>query len=160
MGDDIVSRIEFDPAAPDVESIMRQVRAYLGERAGRPQPAVRTGQAPLDLRFIEDLREAEAGVAATQIGSQVTPSGMPLIGRLLDRVRLEFHRLVVHYLARFAQAQGRFNRETVTAVAALADGDAEAQVAALEARVASLEERLNALEATGEAPAAAQTRRG
>ncbi|MCU0507109.1 MAG: hypothetical protein MUC34_01700 [Anaerolineae bacterium] len=158
MGDDIVSRIEYDPAAPDVESIMRQVRAHLGESAGRPQRVARTGQVEPDPRFVDRLREAEASVAAMVTGPQLTPAGVPVIGGLLDRVRLEFHRLVVYYLSRFAQAQGRFNRETVTAVEALAT--AEARVAALEAQVASLEARLAALEAAGEAPAAAPTRRG
>jgi hypothetical protein len=160
MGDDFLSRIEYDPAAPDVESIMRQVRAHLGERAGKPQRAVRLGNSAPDAQLVANLREAEAGVAAMVTGPQVTRSGTPVIGRLLDRVRLEFHRLVVYYVSRYAQAQGRFNRETVTAVEALAGDDAAARVAALEAQVASLEARLTALEPTSDVPAVAQTRRG
>jgi hypothetical protein len=145
MSDDFLSKIEYDPHAPDVESIMRQVREHLGAQAGHDQrPAVLRGSEPIRL---DRLRQAEAHVAALQLAPYVTPSGTPLLGRALDRLRLEFHRLVVYYVSRLADAQSRFNRETVTAVEGVAAADAAARIAALEARVAGLEARLMALNA-------------
>jgi hypothetical protein len=157
MSDDFLSKIEYDPEAPDVESIMRQVRAYLGEQAGhptRPAAAQRNGGTVR----LYDLREAEARVAALQMAPRAAPSVTPLLGRALDRVRLEFHRLVVYYVSRLVDAQGRFNQETVTAIERLAAADADARIAALEVRVAGLEARLRALE--GETHVKAETERG
>jgi hypothetical protein len=157
MSDDFLSRIEYDPEALDVESIMRQVRAHLGEQAGRPARSA-VGQRPGDTVTLDGLRQAEARVAALQMAPQVAPSAAPVLGRALDRVRLEFHRLVVFYVSRLVDAQSRFNRETVTAMEGLADTGADARISALEARVADLEARLSALD--DEKPAKAETERG
>lgn len=157
MPDDFLSKIEYDPQAPDVESIMRQVRAHLGEQAGHPARPVAVQRAGDALR-LDELRQAEARVAALQMAPHVAPSATPLLGRLLDRIRLEFHRLVVYYVSRLVEAQGRFNRETVTVIEELAGGDAGARIAALETRTADLEARLRALE--GESPARVEIERG
>ena len=160
MPDDFLSRLEYDPAAPDVESIMRQVREYLRARGDAPEPVAR-GTAPVAGRALDELRQAEAEVAGLQLAPYVAPSGTPVVGRLLDRVRLEFHRLVVYYVGRFADAQARFNGRAVTAIEGLAAGagrdDAAARMGRLEAQVASLEARLRALE-SGEAGAATDTK--
>lgn len=158
MSDDLLSRIEYDPEAPDVESIMRQVRALLGEQL----PAVErlphdAGRAPVSPAF-DELRGAEAGVRGLEATPYVAPARVPLIGGLLDRARLAFHRLVVFYVSRLADAQGRFNRETVAALEGLAASDAD-RIARLEGQVAALEARVRALEAAG-ATGAAETKRG
>ncbi len=154
MTDDFLSKIEYDPEAPDVESIMRQVRAHLGEQAGHLAPR-RAAPRPEPI-WLDGLRQAEARVAALQLAPHVAPSTMPLLGRALDRVRLEFHRLVIYYASRLVDAQSRFNRETVMAVEDLAA--ANARIAALELRVADLEARLRALDA--EPPAKVEAERG
>ena len=165
MPDDFLSRLEYDPAAPDVESIMRQVRAYLRSQTGADVTLdAPHGDPPsaVDRRALDDLRQAQAEVDGLQIAPTVAPSAMPVIGGLLDRARLEFHRLVVFYVGRFAGAQGRFNDRTADAIEGLAaarQDDAGARVGQLEARVASLEARLKAFESDA-APGAADTKRG
>lgn len=160
MADDLLSRIEYDPEAPDVESIMRQARALLGTQrpAGELGGAAFAASRGRDAARLDELRGAEAGVRGLQAAPYVAPSRVPLIGGLLDRVRLAFHRLVVFYVARLADAQGRFNRETVAALEGLAAGDAD-RIARLEGQVAALEARLKALEGAG-ATGMAETKRG
>jgi hypothetical protein len=167
MADDFLSRLEYDPAAPDVESFMRHVRQHLRER-GADENAMwadrHPGAAPaLDSRTLDELRQAQAEVSNLQLAPGVAPSRTPFVGGLIDRLRLQFHRLVVYYVGRVADAQGRFNSRAVTAIEGLAAGaeqdDAAARIRRLEDQISGLEARLAALE-SGEAQGAAENKRG
>jgi hypothetical protein len=166
MKSDFIDTLEYDESAPDVEAIMSQIRGYLAEhlevRAGGTAGGRRARV--LDQDVYNELQQAEAELNALHIMPYVTPSRIPLIGGLLNEVRLAFHRLVVYYVDRLAGAQTHFNTHTVRMLRGVVTGidqdDASGRILRLEANIQVLEARLAALEAIEMRPAPGDDPRG
>jgi hypothetical protein len=142
----------FEMIAPDLdtEAIMQEIRARIRARRaatkaqGLDWEAFADGLYPLppDAVLSRDLHEAVRYVGLdydkVQVEMALTESRLPLIGRLVQRVRAALHELVLFYVNRLAARQIRFNQQTARALAVLVH-DLEAEVLDLRARIAELE---------------------
>ena len=115
----------------DIEEIMREIR----EKILAQQAALEgTGSSPLRIKgerlppaYYEHLYEA--GLAYRKIATQVNvqKSGLPLLGPLLDRLRLLLHQLIVYYVNQVATRQADVNSHLLQALNELGDAlEAEA----------------------------------
>jgi hypothetical protein len=95
-----------------------------------------------------DLFLARRRADAVEVPLTLEKSQVPIIGGLLDRFRLELHRLVVYYVNRSAGRQVVFNLAVAGALSQLL-GELEERedlIARLEDEAASLRQRLELLE--------------
>ncbi len=153
--------IEICDAGLDAEVIMAAVRAGLRQRRSEAEargldfdglanglPAAGAGTL-LDAGLYHDLRRA--GVAYDKVGVDLTltPSHLPLIGALVQRVRAALHTLVVYYVNRLAGQQARVNEMLVRVLMGLTKAleASRAENARLHQEVEALEARLARLEA-------------
>ncbi len=153
MRDSFLDSLEYDEDAPDVKSIMAQIRSHVSAAtpAARPAAIQGHGAARLAPEVYDDLEQARNELPTLHVSVYVTPSSAPLVGPLVQKVRRAFHRLVVFYVDRMAEAQGRINARflrVLTAVVNHVDGEGPVeQVQGLEARIGELERRVESLEA-------------
>jgi hypothetical protein len=151
MNPDILDAIEFDENQVDIEAIMRQIRQHLAQTRGT-QPAASIEQprsVMLDREVYDALYEANQEFDKGRVTPYLTPSSVPLIGSLLQRVRARLHSLVVFYVDRAVESQIGFNSHVVRVLNGIVRGlDTDPtpdRVAELERRVAMLEMHLRAL---------------
>ncbi|MGC8780464.1 MAG: hypothetical protein ACP5UQ_06325 [Anaerolineae bacterium] len=135
----------------DVEVIMRQIREHLAQqRGGQPPAEAERPGAAFDVSFYEELHAANQDYDRLYVAPYLTPSRLPVLGGLWQRVRAVFHGLVVFYVNRLAEAQMRFNAHAVRVlneiVRTLDQADTADEMARLTRRVEALEERLKRLE--------------
>lgn len=104
----------------DIDQIMREIRT---EIYSHKQRMAEEGELVLSLngnrfssKFYETLYQAGVGFSDLTIQPNVTKSSTPLIGPLIDRVRLAIHNLVLFYVNQLAAEQAAFNRLIVRAV--------------------------------------------
>ena len=133
---------------------MRQIREHLAQqRGGQPAAAAETSTAAFDAGFYEELHAANQDYDRLYVAPFLTPSRLPAVGGLWQRVRAAFHGLVIFYVNRLAEAQMRFNAHVVRVlneiVRSLDQADTADEVARLTRRVQALEERLQRLEEGG-----------
>jgi len=138
----------------DIEIIMRQIREHLAQqRGGQPMAATEMTGATFDADFYEELHAANQDYDRLSVAPYLTPSRLPVVGGLWQRVRAAFHGLVIFYVNRLAEAQMRFNTHAVRVlneiVRSLDQADTADEVARLTRRVQALEERLQRLEGAG-----------
>jgi hypothetical protein len=152
MGDDRTVDFEIQGDDIDAEAIMQEIRARI--RARRAEASARgldfeayaDGLYPLppDAILSRDLYEAVRhtglGYDKIHVNMALTETRLPLVGRLVHRLRAALHELVLFYVNRLAARQVRFNQQTARALAALVR-DLEAEVRDLRARLAELEAR-------------------
>jgi hypothetical protein len=138
-----------------VEQQLAQIQRHLDARQSAHQGRI-TAQAHGD-RFSEPVYDAldEASVVVDSIHIQpsLTPSHLPLIGGIWQKVRAEAHDLVVFYVNRLAGLQAVFNREIVTALSGLirdlepgGRADIGDELAALREEVAALRAEVQRLQ--------------
>lgn len=138
----------------DIEVIMRQIREHLAQqRGGQPAAAIEMTGAAFDAGFYEELHAANQDFDRLYVAPYLTPSRLPVLGGLWQRVRAAFHGLVIFYVNRLAEAQMRFNTHAVRVlneiVRSVDQADTADEVARLTRRVQMLEERLQRLEEGG-----------
>ena len=144
----------------DAEAIMREIRARIQQRRTQAEAQGLDFDALAEGRFTPDhptrfnaelyYELRRLSLSGEQIGVELslTASRRPLIGPLVQRVRLALHQLVIYYVNMLARQQARVNAYNARAWAALL-ADLEAQAAAAEAlrgEVAHLRARLDQLE--------------
>jgi len=144
--------VAFELEAPDldVEVIMQEIRARVRARRaeatarGLDWQAYADGLYPLppDVVLSRDLHEAVryAGLDYDKIPVEMAlvDERLPVVGRLVRRVRAALHELVLFYVNRLAVRQVRFNEQTARALALLVR-DLEAELRDLRARLVQME---------------------
>lgn len=140
----------FDLEAPDLdaEAIMREIRARIRARRAEAKArgvdfeAYADGLYPVppDALFSRDLYEAVryVGLSWDKVGVEMalTESRLPLIGRLIQRLRAALHELALFYVNRQAARQVRFNEQTARALTVLVR-DLEGEIANLRTSIAA-----------------------
>jgi branched-subunit amino acid aminotransferase/4-amino-4-deoxychorismate lyase len=151
--------VEIHADEVDVEAIMRTIRANLQQRRVTAQAqglnfeALASGVLTQNSgRFAPEvyahLRRANATAARIAVSQQVSEQHIPLIGRMLQRMRQALHQLVVYYVNMLAGKQMLFNESIAAAVTGMtADMEHDAELASLRAEIQALHARLAALEA-------------
>ncbi len=150
-----------DEATPiNTEDIMREIRARIQQRRAQAEAQGIDFDALAEGRFTPDrlthfnpdlyyeLRRLSLSGEQIGVGISLTSSRLPLIGSLVQRVRLALHQLVIYYVNMLARQQARVNAyETRAWSVLLADLEKQAEeAAALQREVAELRVRLEQLE--------------
>jgi hypothetical protein len=147
---DEVDSLGLEAPGVDAEAIMQEIRARIRARRARAKAqgldweAYADGLYPLPPDAIlsrdlyEAVRYAGLGYDKVTVEMALTESRLPLVGRVVQRVRAALHELVLFYVNRMAARQIRFNEQTARALALLVR-DLEAEVRDLGSRLAELE---------------------
>ena len=95
-----------------------------------------------------DLYLARQRANAIEVPLSLEESTVPVLGKLLTRLRLEFHRLAVHYVNTLAGRQVVFNLAVSNSLSQLISEleEREAHVAKLEVEATNLRQRVEILE--------------
>ena len=156
MNPDIVNAIEIDEQQVDVEAIMRQIRQHLAQTHGGPvvQPSEKPRAIMLEREVYDELYEANQEFDKGHVTPYLTPTRIPLVGGLWQGFRARLHALVMFYVDRAVDAQGRFNSHTVRVLNGIVRGidldQTPDRVERLERRVAELEWQLQAQQGAAE----------
>jgi len=143
-------QIQFDPEGEiDIEDIMRQIRAHIARRQEQPSspaaPPPRQGR--LKPELYDELYQANVAYDKAYVSLELTPTRLPFVGGLWQRVRRIAHNLVIFYVNRLGVAQIAFNRHAVRVlneiVRSLDEDETLERVARLEREVAELRARLD-----------------
>jgi len=154
-----MSSLEPTPAI-DAEAIMREIRARIQQRQAQAEAQGLDFDALAEGRFTPEqptrfnaelyyeLRRLSVSGEQIGVGLSLTTSHVPLIGSLVQRVRLGLHQLVIYYVNMLARQQSRVNAYDARAWSALmADLEAKAAEAeALRREVTELRARIDQLE--------------
>jgi hypothetical protein len=144
----------------NAEAIMREIRARIQQRRAQAEAQGLDFDALAEGRFTPDrparfnaelyyeLRRLSLSGEQIGVGLSLTASRLPLIGPLVQRVRLALHQLAIYYVNMLARQQARVNAYDAQAWAALmADLEAKAAEAeALRREVDQLRARIDGLE--------------
>jgi hypothetical protein len=146
----------------DVDTIMAEIRASLMKRRAEAEArgvnfddmAMGRYIVPGNDRFPMELHEALQQVSllrdSTQVSLFVTPSGIPIIGGLVQRIRTALHQAVIFYVNMSAERQIAYNVEVSRALNRLTAAmnkqltEKDAQIADLQKRVEALEQQAKA----------------
>jgi len=135
---------------PNVEEIMRQIREHvahyreedvLNEIEDRLQTKLAGGLGP---RVYEALATALRQESASGVVLQVRRSSLPLVGRLVDAVRGELHRLALFYVNRHASSHAAVEIELLRTFALTLQAleDIESEFAEMRRELADLRQRI------------------
>ncbi len=105
----------------DIEAIMQDIRRQILERRLPGAVQVPLSGRKLPPAFYEHLYEASLIQSQLGVKMNVTKSAVPLIGGLIDRVRAQFHQLVIFYVGQVAAQQAQVNNHLLQALAALGE---------------------------------------
>src|SRR3972149_7067809 len=115
----------------DAEAIMREIRARIQQRRAQAEVQGQDFDALAEGRFTPDrpthfnaelyyeLRRLSLSGEQIGVGLSLTASRRPLIGPLVQRIRLALHQLVIYYVNMLARQQARVNTYDARAWAAL-----------------------------------------
>lgn len=142
-------QIQIDPKGEiDIEDIMRQIRAHIAKRQGQASGLVAPPpQGRLKPELYDELYQANVAYDKAYVSLELTPTRLPLVGGLWQRLRRAAHNLVIFYVNRLGMAQIAFNRHAVRVlneiVRRLDEDETLERVAQLEREVAELRARLD-----------------
>ena len=110
----------------NIEAIMAEIRVQIQEKrhasASDVPPAY---DGPLPAEFYEALIKAKQINAQLQPKMILTDSSFPIIGPLLQRLRYNFHELVLFYVNQLASNQIHFNTHLIKALILLSEDVAD-----------------------------------
>lgn len=118
-------RAGHGPESVDIENIMQEVRQEILERELPGTVLLPRTATNLPSEYYEHLYHAALSQGNRDIDLVVTPSKAPIIGPLIDRLRVKFHELVVFYVGQFADKQAETNNHILQALSALGRMGAE-----------------------------------
>lgn len=136
-----------------VEEIMRQIKAHIAQQKVQALGMDVAFEGTFSQLMYDELIEASEENENPYVELQVTSTLIPVLGRLIDRLRRSVHELVLFYMHQGTSRQVALNKHLLTAFAALVrdlekrESQHQADVAALKAEIAQLEARLAASEA-------------
>ncbi|MBE2225378.1 MAG: hypothetical protein IAF02_27830 [Anaerolineae bacterium] len=108
----------------NIEEIMQQIRGQILARktavSGQDTPVINTEGKRFPPEFYEHLYQA--AMIHNQIGIEihVTKVNIPVIGSMLEKIRMKLHELVVFYVNKSAAQQIQFNTHILQAVSLIA----------------------------------------
>lgn len=131
-----------------VEELMRQIQMHVAHQKIQAFGMDAEFDGTFDQSLYDALIEAAQENADLHIELQVTPTPVPLLGKIFDRVRRSLHGLVLFYTNQNTARQSAVNKHVLAAIAALvrdmerSEARHKADVAALHANVVQLEAEL------------------
>jgi hypothetical protein len=156
----LIEDLQIDEENPDVQEIMLQIRGVIARNKLGPNRTARKHQryTRLGQPVYDHLFQALGAYDQPRVKAFVSPTSVPLIGPLLQRLRQSAHNLVIFYLDRLSDKQIHFNEQLVRTVNRMVQdleeepdpAGVQAQLATLQERVASLEAQLARLNGQGE----------
>lgn len=105
--------------AVDIENVMQEVRRQILERQLPGQIQLPRSATSLPPEYYEHLFRAGLAQSRLDVELLVTRSSAPLIGPLIDRLRVKVHELVVFYINMFSANQARVNKHMLEALSVL-----------------------------------------
>ncbi|MBN1954763.1 MAG: hypothetical protein JW900_06895 [Anaerolineae bacterium] len=158
--------IEIRDPEIDAQAIMRQIRAKIRQRRAEAESqgldydaflhglSAAQGATRFDESFYHTLQQLGSSHDKIGVGLALTPSAIPLVGPLLQRVRVALHQLVIFYVNMLAGQQRGFNGHVAQAVRLLVkqlEADPlPGQVESLQRELDRLHERVEQLESRAE----------
>ena len=136
-----------------VEDIMRQIQMHVAHQKIRAFGMDAEFDGTFSPALYDALIEAAQENADLHVELQVTATPIPVLGKLIDRVRRSLHGLVLFYTNQNTARQSGVNKQLLAAMAALvkdleqSEARHKADAAALDARVVQLEAELAELKA-------------
>ncbi len=93
----------------NIEEIMQEIRQQILQqrRVGKPPLPVKGDR--LSPQFYEQLYQATLLQGEVGVKIQVSPSGVPLIGPIIDKLREKIHELVLFYVNQSVSQQAAIN---------------------------------------------------
>ena len=143
----MLEKLQINEDNPNVQEIMLHIRGLIAqEKLGRKSvtsQADRFSAATYDHLFQAMVNHDQARVEAF-----VSPTTIPIVGPLVQRLRRSMHSLVLFYLEQLSDKQILFNKQLVTTLDGMvSELEAEKKQADLQAEIAALQERVTDLEA-------------
>ena len=112
----------LEPAVDvDIENIMQDVRRRILERELPGQLRMPDTATALPPEFYEHLFQAGLAQSRVDVELLVTRSSVPLLGSLIDRLRVKLHQLVVFYINRSVENQAKVNSHVLQALSVLGE---------------------------------------
>jgi hypothetical protein len=101
----------------------------------------------LDLDFYKQTEDVMRATAL-QAEIDVQPSGVPIIGSIINRLKTALHELVVFYTGRLADRQSEINRASGDLILRLAElcESQQRQIDALNSKLETVQHRLSEME--------------
>jgi hypothetical protein len=124
--------------AVDIELIMQDVRRRILERELPGQVQLPRTATSLPAEYYEYLYRAGLAQSRMRIEQIVTPSTVPLIGPLIDRLRAKFHELVIFYVGQIADKQTEVNSDILRAMSVLGMADSAGATGDLAPEIAAI----------------------
>lgn len=146
----LIEDLQIDEENPDVQEIMLQIRGVIARNKLGPNRTARKHQryTRLGQPVYDHLFQALGAYDQPRVKAFVSPTSVPLIGPLLQRLRQSAHNLVIFYLDRLSDKQIHFNEQLVRTVDRIVqDLEAEPDPAGVQEQLATLQERVASLEA-------------
>ncbi len=114
--------------AVDIEAIMAGIRLQIQEkRHDSTAGTLSAYDGPLPAAFYEAMAKADQANAQLQPKMMLTDSSIPIIGPLLERLRHNFHELVLFYVNQLASNQIVFNTHLIRALTLLGEDVADSR---------------------------------
>ncbi|CUS04941.2 protein of unknown function [Candidatus Promineifilum breve] len=123
---------EHDQAAADavdIENVMQEVRREILGRRLPGQVALSDITDTLPREYYEHLFRAGLAQSRLDVAVMVAPSRAPLVGPIIDRLRVKFHQLIVYYMNLFVENQSKVNAHMLSALGLLGRPVSDSQLA-------------------------------
>lgn len=147
--DRMIEQLQIDEENPDVQEIMLQIRRVIAQQKLGLESVREESQRPgrLSQPVYDHLFQALGAYDQTRVEAYLSPSTVPLIGPLWQRLRRLAHNLVLFYLDRLSDRQIHFNEQLIRALEGLVhDLETEPSPAALQEQITVLREQLAELQ--------------
>jgi hypothetical protein len=114
--------------AVDIEAIMAEIRLQIQEKRDASMAGASSAyEGPLPVEFYDAMAKADQANAHLQPKMVLTESSLPIIGPLLERIRYNFHELVLYYVNQLASNQIQFNSHLIRALTLLGEDVADSR---------------------------------
>lgn len=108
-----------DSGEVNVEQIMQQIRTYLAQKRGEEPDAALESLQAVSPALQTALSEARKAAKDTVVAATPHKSSLPVIGPIVDRLRIAAHQLVVFYVNMSAARQAGFNLHALESLTVL-----------------------------------------
>jgi hypothetical protein len=127
-----------------VEEIMRQIKAHIAQQKVKMLGTDMKFEGKFSQALYDELTEAMQENENPYVELQVTSTPIPVLGRLIDRLRRSLHELVLFYTNQSIGQQVALNKHLLTALAVLVQDleRSEGNVATLRTEIVDLKARL------------------
>ena len=103
----------------DIEAIMQDIRQQILSKKRIGKAAVPLGGKRFSPAFYEQIYQASLLESEFGVTMHVTKSSVPLVGSLIDKLRAQFHQLVLFYIDQLVSQQTAINDHLLQAISLL-----------------------------------------